>query len=74
MQSVISNDLINKKIEDLKQLELTKTPSIPSTIKEEKELNLFFQSDNDEIKLLLNMKDKSDEETFTYLRNLKDNF
>ncbi len=74
LQSVISNDLINKKIEDLKQLELTKTPSIPSTIKEEKELNLFFQSDSDEIKLLLNMKDKSDEETFAYLRNLKDNF
>ena len=38
LQSVISNDLINKKIEYLKQLELTKTPSIPSTIKEEKEL------------------------------------
>ena len=74
LKSVISNDLINQKIEYLKQLELTKTPSIPSTIKEEKELNLFFQSDSDEIKLHLNMKDKSDEETFAYLRNLKDNF
>ena len=74
LQSVISNDLINKKIEELKKLELDKIPSIPSTIKEEKELNLFFQSDNDSLKLQLNMKDKTDEETFAYLRNLKDNF
>jgi len=74
IQSVISNDLINKKIEELKKLELDKTPSIPSTIKEEKELNLFFQSDNSDLKIQLNMKDKTDEETFAYLRNLKDNF
>ena len=74
LQSVISNDLINKKIEDLKKLEITKTPSIPSTIKEEKKLNLFFQSDNDKLKLNLDMQDKSDEEIFAYLRNLKDNF
>ena len=74
LQSVISNDLINKKIEELKKLELDKTPSIPSTIKEEKELNLFFQSDNSDLKVQLNMKDKTDEETFAYLRNLKDNF
>ena len=74
LQSVISNDLINKKIEELKKLELDKTPSIPSTIKEEKELNLFFQSDNSDLKIQLNMKDKTDEETFAYLRNLKDNF
>ena len=74
LQSVISNDSINKKIEKLKQLELNKSPSIPSTIKEEKELNLFFQSDDNNLKLQLNMKDKTDEETFAYLRNLKDNF
>ena len=74
LQSVISNDLINKKIEELKKLELDKTPSIPSTIKEEKELNLFFQSDNSDLKIQLNMKDKTDEETFAYLRELKDNF
>jgi len=74
LQSVSSNDLINKKIEELKKLELDKTPSIPSTIKEEKELNLFFQSDNSDLKIQLNMKDKTDEETFAYLRNLKDNF
>ena len=74
IQSVISNDSINKKIEKLKQLELNKSPSIPSTIKEEKELNLFFQSDDNNLKLQLNMKDKTDEETFAHLRNLKDNF
>ena len=71
---LISNDLINNKIEELQKLELDKTPSIPSTIKEEKELNLFFQSDNSDLKIQLNMKDKTDEETFAYLRNLKDNF
>ena len=52
----------------------TKTDIYYSYFKEEKELNLFFQSDSDDIKLLLNMKDKTDEETFAYLRNLKDNF
>ena len=74
LQSVIPNDLIDKKVEQLKKLEIDKTPSIPSTIKEEKELNLFFQSDNDSLKLQLNIKNKTDEETFAYLRNLKDNF
>ena len=74
LQSVIPNDLIDKKIEQLKKLEIDKNPSIPSTIKEEKELNLFFQSDNDSLKLQLNIKNKTDEETFAYLRNLKDNF
>jgi hydroxyacylglutathione hydrolase len=74
LESVIPNDSINNKIEKLKQLELDKMPSIPSTIKEEKELNLFFQSDSNNLKQKLDMKEKTDEETFAYLRNLKDNF
>ena len=74
IESLFSNDLIDEKIKKLKQLELNQIPSIPTTVKEEKKLNLFLQSDSTELKQKLNIETKNDIETFAYLRNLKDSF
>ena len=49
-------------------------PTIPTTIKDEIECNIFFRCENEVIKSSLNMKNKKPLEIFTKLRDLKDNF
>ena len=49
-------------------------PSIPTTIDEEIKMNIFFRFDNASIKEGLNLKDSTDQEIFSKLRDLKDTF
>lgn len=49
-------------------------PTIPSTIKEEIQTNIFLRYDDVDVKDALNLKNASDLEIFTKLRDLKDNF
>ena len=49
-------------------------PTIPSTIKEEIQTNIFLRYDDLDVKDTLNLKNASDLEIFTKLRDLKDNF
>ena len=49
-------------------------PTVPSTIKEEIQTNIFLRYDDHDIKDTLNLKNASDLEIFTKLRDLKDNF
>ena len=49
-------------------------PTIPSTIKEEIKTNIFLRYDDRDVKDTLNLKNASDLEIFTKLRDLKDNF
>ena len=49
-------------------------PSIPTTIGEEIKMNIFLRFDNASIKEGLNLKESSDQEVFTKLRDLKDTF
>ena len=49
-------------------------PTIPTTIQEEKETNIFLRCNLAEVKKNLNMKDQSDHEIFHKLRDLKDTF
>ena len=49
-------------------------PSIPTTIDDEVKMNIFFRFDNTNIKEGLNLKDSSDQEIFSKLRDLKDTF
>ena len=51
-----------------------KKPTIPSTIKDEIQTNIFLRYDDLDIKDALNLKNASDLEIFTKLRDLKDNF
>ena len=49
-------------------------PTIPTTIQEEKETNIFLRCNLAEVKKALNMKDQPDHEIFHKLRDLKDTF
>ena len=65
--------LIDKKKVIIKNLKERK-PTIPSTIKDEIQTNIFLRYDDLNVKGLLNLKNASDLEIFTKLRDLKDNF
>jgi len=51
-----------------------KKPTIPSTIKDEIQTNIFLRYNDLDVKNALNLKKASDLEIFTKLRDLKDNF
>jgi len=59
--------IIEAKIKDGK-------PTVPSTIKDEIQTNIFLRYDDHDVKDTLNLKNASDLEIFTKLRELKDNF
>ena len=49
-------------------------PTVPTTINEELKTNIFLRCNDSHIKRSLNLKDASDQEVFTKLRDLKDTF
>ena len=49
-------------------------PTIPSTIGDEIQTNIFLRYDDPDVKNSLNLKKASDLEIFTKLRDLKDDF
>jgi len=59
--------LINFKLEN-------NLPTIPSSIQDELNTNIFLRCDDKGLKQSLNLKDYSDQEIFTKLRDLKDAF
>ena len=65
--------LKDKKIDIEKKLN-SNQPTIPSTIAEEIKTNIFLKCDDPEIKHNLGLKDSSDVEVFSKLRDLKDSF
>ncbi len=68
-----NKNLKNKIININKNLK-NNSPTIPSTIKDELECNIFLRSDNLNIQTELNLNNKNSLETFSKLRDLKDNF
>ena len=46
----------------------------PQSMNFEKKLNIFLQADNNQISEALGLIEKSPENVFTHIRNLKDNF
>ena len=52
----------------------TGQPTVPTTIGEEIKMNIFLRCDDSGIKQGLNLKDSTDLEIFTKLRDLKDSF
>ena len=77
-QFCISIDKDNKKlrdrIEDVKNKTKKKLPTLPVTLGEELETNIFLRCDDKKIKNNLKMNNSSKLEVFTKLRNLKDKF
>ena len=49
-------------------------PTIPTTIGEEIKTNIFLRCNDNVLKQTLNLKDATDQEIFTKLRDLKDAF
>ena len=74
VQSINDNEEIRLKIIKIKELRERNIPTIPTTIAEEKRLNIFFQANQDNIKSLLSNANISDEEAFTIIRSAKDTF
>ena len=68
------NQNLKNKIINIKKNLKNNLPTIPSTIKDELECNIFLRSDNLDIKTKLNFNNYSSLETFSKLRDLKDNF
>ena len=65
--------LTTKKERVTKQIKNEK-PTLPSTIADEIKTNIFLRYDDIDVKKQLNLKEASDLEIFTKLRDLKDNF
>jgi len=68
----------NNKLEEKKKWIISrlhqKQPTIPVTIKEELDTNIFLRCDNSEVKKSLHMENATDLEVFKKLRDLKDVF
>ena len=69
-----NNKNLKNKIINIKKNLKSNLPTIPSTIKDELECNIFLRSDNPDIQTKLNFNNNNSLETFSKLRDLKDNF
>ena len=74
IQSINNNTQIKLKINEIEDLRAKDIPTIPTTVGDEKELNIFFQADQDNIKILLSKDFLTDEEAFKIMRSAKDVF
>jgi hydroxyacylglutathione hydrolase len=68
------NKNLKNKIINIKKNIKNNLPTIPSIIKDELECNIFLRSNNLAIQSNLNLNNKNSLETFSKLRDLKDNF
>ena len=69
-----NNKYLKDKEKIIEKMSKEKKPTIPSTIKDEIQTNIFLRYDDPDIKSTLNLGKASDLEIFTKLRDLKDNF
>ena len=65
---------LKKRMQDVKNKNQKKIPTVPVTLSDELETNIFLRSDDEKIKNNLKMNNSSELEVFTKLRNLKDKF
>ena len=68
------NPSLKDKLKIIEEKTKKNVPTIPTTIANEKETNIFLRCDDQELKKALNMAYFSDEDIFSKLRGLKDNF
>tara|TARA_B100001250_G_scaffold384518_1_gene379413 strand:- start:325 stop:1089 length:765 start_codon:yes stop_codon:yes gene_type:complete len=68
------NDFLKKKSNWVKSKLESNSPTLPSSINEEKKTNIFLRCDDPSIKNALNLNNASEQEIFSKLRDLKDSF
>jgi hydroxyacylglutathione hydrolase len=69
-----NNNFLKEKEKVIKAKTQNDEPTIPTTIGDEIQTNIFLRYDDPDVKGALNLKKASDLEIFTKLRDLKDNF
>ena len=69
-----NNNYLKQKEKIIKAKIKEKKPTIPTTIKDEIQTNIFLRYDDLDVKNTLNLKNAPDLEIFKKLRDLKDNF
>jgi len=69
-----NNSLLKKKSVEINSKLKNNLPTIPTTVGDELKTNIFLRCGDNDIKQALNLKDASDQEIFTKLRDLKDAF
>ena len=69
-----NNELLKKKSDWINSKIESDTPTVPITIGEEKKTNIFLRCNEPLIKNVLNLNNASEQEIFSKLRDLKDNF
>ena len=67
------NDL-KKKFEIIKKLRSNNLPTVPTTLEDELNTNIFLRCNKKEIKIKLNMENQEDYKVFQKVRGLKDSF
>ena len=68
------NILLKEKALDIEAKLNSKKPTIPTTVGEEIKLNIFLRCNDPVVKEAINLKDSSEDEVFSKLRELKDSF
>ena len=68
------DDLLKKKILNIKKDRLESKPTIPAILEEEKKLNPFMKFDNQEYLDSIKIENISNAENFKRIRIMKDNF
>ena len=69
-----NKDAVKKHLQEIRELQRLSKPTVPSTIAQEKESNIFLRADAHEVKAALNMPKADAAEVFARLRRLKDVF
>jgi len=69
-----NNDNLKKKFEVIKKLRSNNLPTIPTTLNDELNTNIFFRCDKKDVKIKLNMENQEDYKVFQKARDLKDSF
>ena len=62
------------KFEKIKKLRSNNLPTIPSSLEDELKSNIFLRCDQNDLKIILNMKNEDDFKVFRKVRDLKDSF
>ena len=67
-----NNTKLKKKFEIIKKLRSKNLPTIPTSLKDELNSNIFLRCDQNDLKIKLNMKNQKDCKVFKKFRDLKD--
>ena len=65
---------LKKKFEVIRNLRSKNLPTIPTSLDEELKSNIFLRCDQNDLKIILNMKNEDDFKVFRKVRELKDGF